>query len=107
MIRRIITTAAAVAVLAATAGAASDCSGGRSGTDKPEPTHSTSVGPSGTGSPSLIPEDRSVQIPVNQADAEYMAAHGATFICGDGGMSYLDVIHACVGHGGISETVRR
>ena len=110
VIRRIALTVAAVAVLFGTLGAVSNCTGTPSagnGDDKPQPAHSTSVGPSGTGRASIIPEDTTVVFPADQDETDYAIAHGATFTCGDGGMSYASLPQACVGHDGVSEVVRR
>jgi hypothetical protein len=107
IIRRIILTCVSVAAVAASLGATSNCSGGGNGDSKPQPTRTTTVGPPGTGSPSLITEDTTVVFPANQAETDYAIAHGATWICGDSGMSYIKTPGACVGHGGPAEVVRR
>jgi len=75
----------------------------------PSDAHTTHVGPAPTGkaSASIIPKDTSVTFPKNQAETDYATAHGATWICGDSGMSYIKTPGACVGHGGPAEVVRR
>jgi hypothetical protein len=83
------------------------CKPATNGDDKPQPAHSTSVGPRGTGSPSLITEDTSVVFPKDQDETDYAVKHGATWICGDAGMSFKKTPEACVGHDGPAEVVRR
>jgi hypothetical protein len=84
-------------------------SGCRPRAPKPEPKHTTTVGPhpSGSAKASIIPQDDTVEFPKNQDETNYAVTHGAKFICGDGGMSFKSIPDACVGHGGISEVVRR
>jgi hypothetical protein len=81
--------------------------GCQKGTTKPEPTKTTVVGPPGTGEPTLIAEDTTVVFPKGQKETDYAVAHGATWICGDGGMSYKKTPEACVGHGGPAEVIRK
>jgi hypothetical protein len=83
------------------------CKAASNGDSKPQPKHTTSVGPPGTGKPTLITEDTTVTFPKNQAETDYATAHGATWICGDSGMSFKKTPEACVGHGGPAEVVRR
>jgi hypothetical protein len=107
IIRRIIMTCVSVAAVAASLGATSDCSDGGNGDSTPQPPTTTTVGPPGTGKASIIPKDTTVVFPKNQAETDDAVANGATWICGDGGMSFKKRPDACVGHGGPSELVRR
>jgi len=94
----------AFALIALLAGCRADTGNGDS---QPQPRHTTSVGPSASAKASIIPKDTTVVFPKNPAEVKYAVDHGATFICGDGGMSYASLPDACVGHGKPSEVVRK
>ena len=96
-------TVAALAVLVFTTG----CKQQANGDSQPQSKHTTSVGPSKAGKASIIPKDDTVEFPKNQDETDYATAHGATWICGDGGLSFKKTPDACVGHGGPSEVIRK